>query len=212
MVLQPQWQKGTGVARKIALASTGPLSGKTTLAKHLEQKYGFIVASHSLSVVRSYVQEWNSHNDTPPLTIEQVYKNKERHRRALQQHGDKVGFNDPKKALYWIEQTLSEWMQYPDSDVVFDSIRGDRQAEVIRKLGFTLVELRMPGEERCRRAQALGRDCEAVKHAMRMRPDLEEGISNPDIALLSVLPVEALARILIDEVDRRGARRAAHVR
>lgn len=191
------------MVRKIALTSTGPYSGKTTLARHLEKEYGFMVASHSLSVVRSYVQEWNSFNDSPPLTIEQVYAHKENHRRALQEHGDKMGFNDPAKAGYWIEQTLAEWLRYPPHDVVFDPIRGEKQAQAIRKLGFTIVQLTVTGEERCRRAQELGRDCDQIRHSMRMRPDLEEGIAEPDISVMSALPVHLLARILLNEVDRR---------
>lgn len=187
------------MVKKFALTSTGPLSGKSTLARHLRDEYGFVLADHSLSVVRSFVEEWNAANDAPAIWPEFVYTHKERFRRDLQEHGYKVGFNDSEGGgnMFWIGRTLSEWLRDPSRPVVFEPARGEDQALGLRKLGFTLVQLNIPGDERCRRAEALGRDCGKIQQAMRTHPELEGGIASPDITLPSTLPVEVMGKILM---------------
>src|SRR5579885_328623 len=100
-------REGKGVmARKFALTSNGPLSGKTTLATHLRDAYGFVIASHSRSLVRSFAEKWNEEGDAPSISMDYVYQHKEQYRRQLQVHGDEVGFNDPDKAEYCMRYTL----------------------------------------------------------------------------------------------------------
>lgn len=193
------------VQRKIALTSSGPLSGKSTLARHLEQEYGFVRADHSRSIVESFVKDWNATEPllSGPITVEEVYRDKETWRPLLQEWGFIAGFNDPRKAGRWVKYTLSEWLRTPDRDVVFDSLRGETQAQVLREMGFTLVQLSIPSNERCRRAMALDKNCEDIRHAMRMHPELEEGIDHPDIRLIALVPVDVLARMLLQQVEGR---------
>lgn len=194
-------------ARLFALTSNGPYSGKTTLAKHLEREYGFLVASHSRSLVELYVADWNRVDPNHRLTVEQVYTDKERHRPTLQAFGYTIGFNDPHKAEQWVRYTLREWLQTPQQDVVFDPARGEVQAQVLQDMGFKIVQLEISDDERCRRASLLGKDCSAVMLAINQRPELERGVKHPDISLNAELPVEVLGRILVQTPeDTHGLR------
>lgn len=179
------------MSRKLALTSNGPLSGKSTLAAHLRDKYGFVVASHSLSVVRSFAE-------LKGVSVDFVYEHKEQFRQDLQQHGYDVGFNDPERAEYWILRTLSDWYKtWPEKDVVFDPIRGEGQAETIRGMGFTLVQIWISDAERLRRAEAIGRDYGKIAASMNAHPELERGIKHPDVRLNGELSTEVLGRILM---------------
>src|SRR5258708_408595 len=102
------WKAGVMMVRKIALSSTGPLSGKTTFALFLEWEYKFVRVDHSRTLVQNFVDAWNAEQGEA-LTIEDVYADKETWRGALQVHGNLIGFNEPRMALYWIEQTLKDW-------------------------------------------------------------------------------------------------------
>jgi hypothetical protein len=181
---------------KLALCSTGPMSGKSTLAKYLEANYGFIRADHSRTLVEDYAK-WLA-----PLTADEVYANKELYRRALQQHGYDAGFNDGSRMVYWVKRTLSEWLSFkPQRNVVFDSFRGEVQAQVMRDMGFEIVQLSISEDARQVRADELGRDYEQIVISMFKRPELELGVKNPDITLNAELPVEVLAKVLIDRPE-----------
>lgn len=182
---------------KLALTSSGPLSGKSTLAKYLESEHGFIRADHSRTLVQSFVDTWNNTHDCMDITVEEVYAEKEEWRQALQQHSLEVGFSDPGHAVYWTKRTLKEWLSYkPQRNVVFDSFRGELQAQTMRDLGFMVVQLQITEEEREYRAIQLGKDYTKIKAAMDARPDLEKGIAKPDLTLNSELPLDVQARIL----------------
>lgn len=183
---------------KFALTSTGPLSGKTTLAEYLRDQYGFMVASHSNTIVEGYVADWNaSHVST--ISVPYVYANKEAFRQDLQTWGNTSGFNDPEKCILWVRKTLADWLQYtPARDVVFSETRGEGQAQVLRDLGFEIIQLHITEDEREYRAIQLGRDYEQIVKSMVAHPELELGIAQPDISLNAELSVEVLARVLLD--------------
>jgi|SRR5229473_3745300 len=182
---------------KLAITSSGPLSGKTTLAKYLEAEHGFIRADHSRTLVEWFVQTWN---DPLPhiaqITVEQVYQDKETYRPLLQQYGDMIGFNDPGRAAHWILRTINRTISLDERGVVFDSFRGEKQAQVLRDLGFTLVQLEISETERKYRAGLMGKDYFTILAAMEARPDLELGIDNPDIRLDGSIPLQIQVQIL----------------
>jgi len=190
--------------RKFALTSTGPISGKSTLAKYLEREHNFIRADHSHTLVSHYVDRWNVVHDRNPISMAQFYAYKDKYRPDLQEYGYKIGFNDTDLSSYWMTKTLSAWLESGQSrDVVFDSFRGELQAQVLRDMGFELVQLSIPTNVRMDRAWQLGMDFEQIRSAMSAHPELELGIANPDVRLRGDLPVEEQARILLHRPQGR---------
>lgn len=190
------------MAHKIALTSNGPLSGKTTLADYLGLQHGFMVASHSLTIVKGFVQTHNEQHRSG-LTVEQVYADKERYRIGLQEWGNENGFNSTDKTVYWVKKTLAEWMQYkPERDVVFSETRGEGQAEVLRDMGFTIVQLEINEVVRRLRAAKEGKDIFKIWAAMDEHPELERGIKYPDISLDATQPPDMLARVILSVPPR----------
>lgn len=200
------------VGRKIAISSTGPYSGKTTLAKYLEKEYGFVRADHSRTIIEDFIGHWNAQPEhfQEQLTVDQVYANKEYFRQGLQEHSLRVGVSSPEKAEYWTRQTLiragcsitqarcpgSTPLVCPDKDVVFEPFRGEVQADVMRRLGFTLAQLDIPAWVRRHRARLLGKDYDQIEASMQAHPELEGGIERPDVCLDGVRPTAVLARAL----------------
>ncbi len=187
------------VARKLAISSTGPLSGKSTLAKHLEKEYGFVRVNHALTLVEDFVETYNI-GAVAKITVEDVYADKECWRPMLQAHGYWAGFHNPELAGMWVMRTLAPWLSDQSRDVVFEPIRSEEQAEVLRDMGFTLVQLDIPGVERCKRARALGLDCDQIQASVDLHPELERGIAKPVITILFSLPVDTLARMVLRDM------------
>lgn len=203
------------MSRKFALTGTGPLSGKSTLAKRLAREYEFIHADHSRTLVASFVL-WANNLPNPersglvlPITVDEVYNNKEVYRVSLQEHSYRVGFSDPAQAKGWTVLTLAEWLRDTTRDVVFDSFRGEAQAQVMRELGFTLVQIEISEDARIYRAIKSGAFYHEVLDAMNEHPELELGIKSPDITLNGEQDVGVLARSLIFRSTRedKNARR-----
>jgi hypothetical protein len=176
------------MVQKIALTSTGPMSGKSTLAKFLAREYGFYVADHSLSLVKSFVGWYNQQlmksGGKEFITVETVYQDKERWRKSLQEHGYRIGFNAPGQAGTWIQYTLDGWY-YRQGDVVFDSFRGEEQAHVLKDMGFILVQIEIPESVRELRYTELGRheEYERSLSARKAHPEIEDGIAQPDVRM-----------------------------
>ena len=192
------------VPRRIALTSTGVLTGKSTLAKYLEREYGFMRVDHSRTLVEDFVWEYNISWVSTNLTVEDVYADKECWRPELQAWGNKVGYNDPGRAEWWIKETLREWYQYPEArDVVFDSFRGERQAQILKEMGFVLVQLHIPEDLRRQRAAALGIPYDKIVRNMDNLPELERGIKKPDVWLMANMPVPKIAQVLLRDMEVR---------
>jgi hypothetical protein len=190
------------VPHRFALTSTGPLSGKSTLARYLRDEYGFHLANHSYTLVAAFVDTWNSvlpHNTRLPhvgrITVEQVYMEKESWRAQIQTYGYQVGYNDPGRAGLWIVRTLNKWDW--KSSVVFDSFRGEVQAQVLHGLGFELVQIEIGEGARKQRAINVGVDYGAIISSMIRRPDIELGILEPDTVLKGEWQTEVQARVLL---------------
>ena len=188
---------------KFALTSTGVLSGKSTLANYLEASHGFIKAEFSRALAEMFVEHWNAPMPHETgiglrLTVEQLYAEKDTYRPLLQQFGDWIGYNDPTRAEQWVLRALNGvgWLD-AKVGVIFDSFRGEKQAQVLRDLGFTLVQLEISETERKYRAGLMGKDYFAILAAMEARPDLELGIHNPDIRLDGSMPTHIQVQILL---------------
>lgn len=187
---------------KIALVSTGPLSGKSTLAEYLKAHCNFQIACHVCTLVNSYVEQENNARlqqsirvgtqqfipgsaamSLPLLSASDVFANKEHFRQALQDHALAVGFHDPKMTGYWIERTLARTLVQQGQGVVFDPIRGSVQAKYLHDAGWTIVQLQISENERARRAAAMGKDYDQIWQAMQRHPDIEGGVDFADLVL-----------------------------
>jgi hypothetical protein len=187
--------------KKIALTSSGPLSGKTTLSKYLEKEYRFFRVDHSLTIAQDLVSHENRYNHAS-LTVEDIYADKECWRPQLQEHSLRMGFSSPGRALEWTDVTLEPWYRSGSrSDIVFEPFRGEVQAEVMRRLGFLIVQLEISEGERARRAKALGKDYRAIQRAMWDHEELELGIANPDLHMDASLPVSSIAETVVRLAD-----------
>ena len=185
------------MTRRFALTGS-PLVGKSTLARHLRDTYNFMLADHSRTVVEAFVYDYNSYPPLDFLTVEAVYKDKEKWRPYLQAFSIASGFSDDDRALFWTKMTLAEWLTTsPAHDVVFDPFRGEVQAQVMRDLGFELVQIEITPELRCARARLLEYNCVELERAINAYPEIETGIKNPDITLNGALTVDELGRILM---------------
>ncbi len=157
----------------------------------------------SLALLHDFVANWNNPISDPSemISVEQVQREKEQWRPQLQTYGYQVGYNDPERAKYWVRRTLSEWsvLYGGKQDVVFDSFRGELQADILRSAGFMLVQLEIDEAERIYRAKAGGVDYEKLLQAMAMHPELEGGIAKPDLTLNGALPVNFLAWALLKD-------------
>lgn len=175
---------------KIALSSNGPLSGKTTLARYLQAHYHFAIACHVCTLVESFVEyENNANYPLHELNVHEVFENKEFYRQALQNHALRVGFHDDAMLGYWIDRTIAKGMAQLDSstllrgdyNIVFDPIRGEKQAQYLHDAGWTIVQLQISEEERERRAVSMGKDYRVIVAAMQKHPDIENGIHFVDV-------------------------------
>lgn len=189
---------------KLAITSTGPMSGKTTLAKYLEEKYGFLRVDHSRTVAENYAWYHNLYTDEPPLTVEAIYADKERYRPALQAFSLTHGFSSPSYAGDWTDETLKPWYESGESrDVVFEPFRGEVQAEEMRIRGFFIVQLDINEAVRFHRAKQLGRDYAKMMDSVAAHEELELGIANPDLQVSASLPVDQLAKIVLEAARGR---------
>jgi hypothetical protein len=195
----------------IALTSTGPMSGKSTLAKHLEHHMHFLRADHSQTLLEEFVWNENALNglevmpflEMHPLTVQQVLANKEAYRIQLQRFGYTVGFNDPVRSGTWTDRTLAGWYQDPWRDVVYEPVRGDDQAAALRKRGFLIVQLEIPEVLREARAHLRGRDYHRMVLAMHEHPELECGVTKPDVRIDGTQPLDRMVQDILVVSDQR---------
>lgn len=120
------------------------------MARTLRDKYGFILADHSLSIVAGYLAQVEDNE----MTTKEVYENKSAHRQALQAYGANLTY---KEKVRLIKRTLKEWNRHkPYRPVVFDNVRTIEEAEILSDLGFAVVRLLLSQEEQLQRAIAVG--------------------------------------------------------
>lgn len=206
--------------KRIALVSTGPLSGKTTLANYLQARYRFGIACHICTLVESFVEyENNTKYPYHELSVPEVFANKEFYRAALQDHALRVGFHSDDMLAYWIERTIAKARAQFDSStllsndygMVFDPIRGEKQAKYLHDSGWTIVQLQISENERARRAGEMGKSYEMIWDAMQRHPDIEGGVEFADLVLESEhMTVEMSARIIMKYESTRPEREVTH--
>lgn len=180
---------------RIALVASGPLSGKSTLARYLAEEHGYVLACHVCTLVGAFVKYANEGN-SDQITSSEVFEKKEQYRQALQDFSLQVGFSDPSSAGHWTELTLAEWHEDESRPVVFDSFRGEVQGDYMQRIGFVRVQLHISEDERKRRAAAMGKDYGDVLAAVQHHPELEKGILRPDVVLSGELPTVLQAQVL----------------
>jgi len=198
------------MASRIALSGK-PLAGKTTLARLLVEKYGYIHASTSSFLVSEYLkmmnEPWLVASRGYRLTERHIYENKEDFRGALQQMGDDLGMQDLGRVLGIMRQVLefSGAWDHPESPVVLEAVRGEVQASAARAFGFVVVELWVDSETQERRAKD---DLSYVimREAMRQRPDIESGAGTAEILLTPATSTEDMATLLTIIPERGPSR------
>lgn len=187
--------------RRIALSSTGPLSGKTTLANYLAMHHNFVHAKHNETLYVEYLLRYNERHEGQQLTIRDMLLQKEAHRQALQETGIQCGFDQPERSLYWVLKTLNSATRHWEfSPVVFDNIRGEAQAGHLRDLGFVIVQITIPESVRLHRSGSEERYLK-LRENMGAHPDIEYGIVRPDIILPGDQPVARLAEALVGPIE-----------
>lgn len=186
--------------KRIALTSTGPLSGKTTLARYLHEHYGYVWANHSQTLVELFVDWWNRDKNKSQITVASLLANKEYWRPYLQTFGNEQGFNtDYDSARRYMEYTLDKvGARNTDKPVVYEPFRGELQGQVLRDLGFFLVQIKIPENVRQNRARGMGVDYSQVKASMDKAPELELGIRHPHMLLNGALTTDMMARMIVN--------------
>lgn len=121
------------------------MTGKTTLAKELESRgYQLLNYTDVLKEVASEMLHTVGHH----VTVADINQNKERYRPYLQSVGALLDFNGG----YGIPELMTTWDG--TSPVVFDNVRYDAQADILREYGFSIVELWLDNSVRKQRSQS----------------------------------------------------------
>jgi hypothetical protein len=124
------------------LAFYGPMScGKTTCADYLVNNYGYTKLSLA-SKLKAIAYELYGVNGKDGDN-----------RRVIQELGDKLRSFDDDVFTKWLLATVKE--KYAYNKVVIDDLRLPREAALLRKNGFYLVQVQCPDEVRLGRIQAL---------------------------------------------------------
>jgi hypothetical protein len=181
--------------KRIALGGP-PLAGKTTLAKLLVEKHGYRHATMSSLIVDELVTQLNNQHEYP-YDAGDIYRNKEFWRPRLQELGDQMGFQDPKKILGLMQKSLKlagAW-EYPDDPVVLESIRGEVQASAARALGFVVVDLWVDEFTQYQRAGSEEAYLK-MKSAASSRPDIESGVESASLRFTPAFPLENIVTTL----------------
>lgn len=123
------------------IALTGAIgSGKTTLAKELQQRYGYTLINFT-----DHLKDLAAACLSPYVytTVDDIKNNKAKYRGFLQEFGDLIGFTDHPD---YIGDVLSPWYLAGQPAAVFDNVRSPQQAKILKNYGFTLVKLDVPRE------------------------------------------------------------------
>lgn len=108
-----------------------PGSGKTTLAKALEAKGYKLINFTDLLKQRA--------SEALHVSVAEIKENKEKYRAFLQEYATLIGFQTNYEYVY---QALGDWfLQGSKEPCVFDNVRTPEQWEVLKGLGFVLVEV-----------------------------------------------------------------------
>jgi hypothetical protein len=130
----------------------GIYSGKTTLARYLQEYHGYYLINFTDVLKRRAVCALTACG--VPVTLEDILSKKSLYRGLLQELGGVIGFNDDPR---FVDEACEGWVRAgcPD-DVVFDNVRTPEQWDILRGIGFTLVEIEISLEEQVQRAECAG--------------------------------------------------------
>lgn len=179
------------------VALTGDIkSGKTTVAEALSRDHGFYLLSYT-NVLKAHLAGALTQAGMT-TTLGDILRHKERYRGLLQEWGAVVGFNHGGKFL---SDTLAS---VPDGmpGVVFDCVRTDEQAQLVRAVGFTVVRLHAKRAIRAERILACGDDPAQVlaREGHAAERGVSDALVNRHLSTEFVGPA-ALARYLAAEED-----------
>lgn len=172
------------------VALTGPIySGKTSLAVELEGRGYMRVMFNDL--LKAYAATGLSSCGVP-TSLHDILTNKAKYRAFLQELGDLIGFNNNPEHVH---KALFSWVIAGRPPCVFDNVRTDEQADVVRSLGFQIVRLDLPSTVQIERAGALGVRWDVLQSQL-IHP-IERGISHWDLALDATEPLTYNADLIV---------------
>lgn len=174
----------------VQIAITGTIySGKTTLAKHLRDKYGFIHVNFS-DVLKRYAC-MALEGVGVKVRVSDIVNNKDRYRAFLQELGVLMDFDTNPEFVYEAVTPHS----FTTQPVVFEAVRTKEQADTLHSLGFKIVKLCLPKDEQIRRARDLGVD--GTKLLIQLMHPVEQGFDNFDLTLDATQPIEYNAETIV---------------
>src|SRR5258706_3413216 len=171
------------------IALNGPIySGKSTLAEELTKR-GYMPIIFTDLLKQLYAAALTLAGR--PTTVEDIKARKDYFRRALQDFGAHIGFDDDP---HFVSIALRPWYAAGRPPMVLDNPRTDEQAEALHKHGISVVKLDLSQESQERRAQAKGVSKERLDEMMAHPCEL--GISEYliDGLLPATVPVSILGR------------------
>jgi hypothetical protein len=180
------------------IAVSGPIfSGKSTLADELT-KLGYMPIIFTDLLKQFYASALTLAGR--PTTVEDIKARKDYYRRALQDFGSHIGFDDDP---HFVSVALRPWYAAGRPPLVLDNPRTDEQAVALHDHGISVVKLDISQESQGRRAQAKGVSKERLDEMMAH--PCEQGISEYliDGLLPATVPVSYLGRHVIDVLEDR---------
>lgn len=174
------------------VALTGPaLSGKTSLAKALSDAgwthLNFTDEIKRVAAVALTAIDREYFGYTEAVTVEDIKRNKAEYRPLLQILGTLLGF-DQGLMVEALVESLG-----PRELVVFDNVRTEDQAAILRDYGFVIVKIDCPDYLLVERLRESGAD--TAEHEQAMQHAVEHGVC-ADFHLDGRLQVAELVSIL----------------
>lgn len=176
------------------IALTGPAySGKTTLADYLEEHCGWTKLNYTDRITIDVAKALSAVRERP-VTVDEIMRDKEKHRPILKALSAYLGYNQG----YGVKDLLQEYEAQRDYSerelVVWDCVRYERQADILVDAGFVIVEMEVEVVTQQTRAFAKGITAEKLEELMGLEAD--EGVI-PDMKLDGAAHIAELADALM---------------
>lgn len=171
------------------LALTGPqLSGKTTLARYLQDNHGYIWVNYTDYLKTLAARALQSIGIT--VTVEDILANKPAYRAFLQELGTIVGFDKGNYVLDCLNETCRKAGFHGGllpSNVVFDNVRFSSQFALLLPCAFRLVRLAVDPATRGSRGTIIAGDHYAEQGVPFHLGELTLDASKPTVELVEAI-------------------------